>query len=53
MQLLDQGDSDAIDLCEQNEDLLRTAYPNQWRKISDRVNSFDFEAALVLLQEAM
>lgn len=49
IELLERGDSEALDLCEQHADLLQAAYPNQWKTISDRVNNFDFEAALLLV----
>ena len=52
MELLDRGDSGVIDLCEQNADMLRAAYPGNWTKISDNVSRFDFEAALVLVRDA-
>jgi len=52
IELLEHGDSAAIDLCGQNEDLLSAAYPNRWKKIAASVNSFDFEAALAHLVEA-
>ena len=51
LELLDRGDAGAIDLCELNVDLLRAAYPAHWKKISDSVNNFDFEAALALIQQ--
>ncbi len=50
MGLLDRGDSAALDWCEQHPELLRAAYPDQWKKILDSVNSFDFEAALALMK---
>jgi PAS domain S-box-containing protein len=53
IELLERGDSAAVDLCEQHEDLLRAAYPNRWNKIAGSVNSFDFEAALALVLEAV
>ena len=49
-ELLDRGDSAALDLCEQHADLWRAAYPEQWGQIFDHVNNFDFEAALALLR---
>ncbi len=52
LELLNLGDSRAIDLCDLHEDLFRSAYPAQWTKISDSVHGFDFEAALVLVKES-
>ena len=49
-ELLDRGDSAALDLCEQHADLWRAAYPERWGQIFDHVNNFDFEAALALLR---
>ena len=46
LELLERGDSAAIDLCEQQEDLVRAAYPVHWKEILESLNGFDFEAAL-------
>ncbi|MCF8160108.1 MAG: response regulator [Polaromonas sp.] len=50
--LLDLGDARAIDLCQEHQDLFRVAYPDQWKQISTRVQDFDFDAALALLQQS-
>ena len=52
LELLDFGDSRAIDLCDLHTDLFRAAYPARWAKISDSVHGFDFESALVLIKES-
>ena len=52
IELLERGDAAAIDLCEQHEHLLNAAYSSQWKKIASSINSFDFEAALLLVREA-
>ena len=52
LELLDQGDSAAMDLCDEHADLLQAAYPGQWAKIAQLVQNFDFEAALTRLQES-
>jgi PAS domain S-box-containing protein len=49
-ELLNRGDSVAIDLCNEHEDQFRSAYPAQWTKILDSVRGFDFESALALIQ---
>jgi len=51
LELLNLGDSGAIDLCDEYEDLFRCAYPAQWTKISDSVRDFDFESALTLIEQ--
>jgi len=53
IELLERGDSEAMDLCEQHEELLSAAYPNRWKKIAGSVNRFDFEAALALVGESV
>jgi two-component system sensor histidine kinase/response regulator len=51
LELLELGDSGAIDLCDEHENLLRSAYPAQWKKIADNIRGFDFETALTLLHQ--
>ena len=51
LELLDQGDSAAIDLCDEHADLLQAAYPGQWAQIAKLVQNFDFESALLLMQK--
>jgi len=51
LELLSQGDSRALRLCDEHKDLWRTAYPMQWAKIADCIHRFDFESALLLLQK--
>ncbi|MDD2845899.1 MAG: response regulator, partial [Rhodoferax sp.] len=50
LQLLDDGDSSAIDFCDTHGDLFAAAYPAHWEKILDGVHGFDFEAALALME---
>jgi len=50
--LLSDDDSDAGDVLEENAGLLEAAFPNHFRKISDGVRAFDFEAALAGLKSA-
>jgi HPt (histidine-containing phosphotransfer) domain-containing protein len=52
LELLGQGDSRAIRLCDERRDLWCAAYPSQWSQIADCIHSFDFEAAQALMQEA-
>ncbi|MCF8210982.1 MAG: response regulator [Rhodoferax sp.] len=51
LDLLDQGDARAVDLCVEHQDLFLTAYPAQWQIISKTVQNFDFDAALALIQK--
>ena len=50
LELLGQGDSRAIRLCDEHQDLWSAAYPKQWKEMADSIHRFDFEAALLLLQ---
>jgi signal transduction histidine kinase/DNA-binding response OmpR family regulator/HPt (histidine-containing phosphotransfer) domain-containing protein len=52
-ELLQEGDSQAFDLCEKHEQLFRNAYPAQWSLILESLSGFDFEAALQKLTMAM
>jgi len=45
-------DAEAGDVLDANADLLRSAFPNHYRKIDDGIRSFDFEAALSALSAA-
>ena len=51
LDLLEQGDSGTVDLCDKHDALFSAAYPAQWKKIADTIRGFDFESALVLLQQ--
>jgi HPt (histidine-containing phosphotransfer) domain-containing protein len=50
--LLQEGDSQAFDLCAKHEQLFRNAYPAQWSLILESLRGFDFEAALEQLTMA-
>ncbi len=47
--LLERGDPEAIDLHAQAAELLQTAYPTAWKALAERIDNWDFEAALTLL----
>ena len=51
LELLDLGDARALEVCEEHEDLFRAAYPEQWKKISNSVQDFDFDSAVALIQQ--
>jgi signal transduction histidine kinase/DNA-binding response OmpR family regulator/HPt (histidine-containing phosphotransfer) domain-containing protein/tetratricopeptide (TPR) repeat protein len=51
--LLQEGDSQAFDLCRDNKDMFYAAYPDHWQLVSDSLNDFDFESALEVLNKAM
>ena len=51
LELLNRGDSAAIDLCDEHAAVLQAAYPGQWTQIAQLVQNFDFEAALLLMQK--
>jgi len=52
IELMERGDPEATDFCEQHQDVLRAAYPAQWKAIWSKVSSFDYDAAAALLQQA-
>ena len=49
--LLERGDAEAIDLHAKAADLLRAAYPDHWKPLSDCIDNWDFEAALAQLDQ--
>ncbi|RFO96619.1 diguanylate cyclase [Rhodoferax lacus] len=51
LDLMDMGDSRAIDLCEEHQAQLQTVYPTRWKKIMASLHNMDFEAALELFKE--
>ncbi len=51
--LLSYGDASAGDLLEENSVLLQAAFPQHLHRIDEAIQSFDFEAALSLLREAV
>lgn len=51
--LLTDFDSEAVDLLDANEALLKTAYTEHYRDIETAVRSFDFESAINTLNKAM
>lgn len=51
--LLRDDDAQAIYLWEENEALLKSAYPAQWPRISLSLSGFDFEDALSSFEEAL
>ncbi len=51
IELMEHGDPEATDFCEQHQDVLRAGYPAQWETIWNRVNSFDYDSAAALLQQ--
>jgi two-component system sensor histidine kinase/response regulator len=50
--LLDYDDSAAIDVFDENADLLNSAFPGYYRRIDKSIKEFDFEEALAALREA-
>ncbi|HQS58449.1 MAG TPA: response regulator [Gallionellaceae bacterium] len=50
--LLDNDDSEACDVFEENANLLNTAFPGHYRSLENSIRSFDFEAALAALRSA-
>jgi CheY-like chemotaxis protein len=52
IELMERGDPEATDFCEQHQDVLRAAYPALWKTIWSKVSSFDYDAAAALLQQA-
>ena len=51
--LLANDDAEAADVLDENTDLLHTAFPNHYRRIAGTIESFDFEAALAVLKDAV
>jgi two-component system sensor histidine kinase/response regulator len=51
-ELLIDNDAEAADLLQENTDLLRNAFPNDYSNIENNINSFDFEAAQAVLESA-
>ena len=51
--LLADNDSEADNILDENADLLHAAFPNYYRRIEDTIKSFDFEAALAVLRDAV
>jgi len=50
--LLVNGDTDAVDVMDENAELLDEAYPNHSHEIDNYIRCFDFEAALASLRAA-
>jgi len=50
--LLNEGDPEAVELLKENADLLVSAYPEYFRAIEELVNAYDFVAALEKLNQA-
>ena len=50
--LLADDDSDAGDVFDENADMFRAVYPDDYRRIDEAVKSFDYETALTALKEA-
>jgi two-component system, sensor histidine kinase and response regulator len=51
--LLDDGDSEAINVLENNASLLNTAFPQQFRMINECIQAFDFDGAQEVLKLAI
>jgi two-component system sensor histidine kinase/response regulator len=51
--LLADDDSQASDLIHENSDLLNTAFPDHYRRLSVSMGDFDFEKTLALLTDAL
>jgi two-component system, sensor histidine kinase and response regulator len=49
--LLADDDAQALDLLHEHADLLSSAFPDHYPKISDAIRSFDFEVALLTLRQ--
>lgn len=50
--LLIDDDAEAVDVLDENADLLYSAFPKHYRKIESDIYLFNFEAALVALRDA-
>jgi two-component system, sensor histidine kinase and response regulator len=50
--LLAESDAQALDLLMENSELLRAAFPTQFRALKKTVEAFDYEAALEVLGDA-
>ncbi|MDA8231041.1 MAG: response regulator [Magnetospirillum sp.] len=50
--LLEDSDSEAEEVMEENADLLRAAFPGAYKGIAERVRDFDYDRALALLRAA-
>jgi HPt (histidine-containing phosphotransfer) domain-containing protein len=51
LDLMDLGDSRAIDLCQEHQAELKSVYPTKWNKIIEHLNKMDFEAAFEHFKE--
>ncbi len=51
LDLLDQGDAEAIALWREHEEHLQRAYPGHWEKLAELLSSFAFEDAFALLKQ--
>jgi len=51
LDLLDAGDSRAIDMCREHQAELKPVYPTKWKNIMEQLNNMDFESALELFRE--
>ncbi|WP_251140650.1 hybrid sensor histidine kinase/response regulator [Rhodoferax sp. U11-2br] len=51
LELMDLGDSRAIDLCKEHQAQLQPVYPTKWKKIMAHLHNMDFESALELFKE--
>jgi len=51
--LLADADAAAGDLLAANENLLNTAFPEHYQQLKDKIQSYDFEAALLALKKAI
>ena len=51
-ELLATSDSEATDVLEENAGLLHAAFPEHYRNLEERVQSFDFDEALAILKTA-
>ncbi|MBF0129732.1 MAG: PocR ligand-binding domain-containing protein, partial [Alphaproteobacteria bacterium] len=51
--LLEESDSEAEEMVDANCDLLKAAFPDRHDAMAGHIRNFDFDAALVLLTEAM
>ncbi|EKD84035.1 MAG: hypothetical protein ACD_39C00287G0001, partial [uncultured bacterium] len=49
--LLLESDSEAINVLEQNEEILQTAFTDQFAELAELTRNYDFESALLLLEQ--
>ncbi len=51
--LLVSDDSEAVQIIDENSDLLQSAFPDHYKRFDDAIKAFDFEKALAILADAV